>query len=149
MTDISCSAQSYLIAPPYAVVYGKPSAKLADRLESDEKVRIDEQINRLGQDGLAKVANELDIAQAYNDRPIPREYLTSFPLPSVGGISWIPVQSFQNGVQNAQTPTPAIGSDELARHVTQDPSELPFFVQYSHVKVQLFHIDEAFRELTR
>jgi Zn-dependent M16 (insulinase) family peptidase len=120
------------------VIYGKPSAELADRLESDEKARIDIQIKRLGQSGLAKAANELNIAQAYNDRPIPREYLTSFPLPNVGSISWIPVQSFLNEAPNAQKATPAIGSNELARHVTQDSSDLPFFVQYTHVKVQLF-----------
>jgi Zn-dependent M16 (insulinase) family peptidase len=125
----------YLISPPYAVIYGKPSAILAERLESDEKVRIDEQIAKLDKEGLAKAASELETAQAYNDRPIPSSFLTSFPLPNVGNISWIPVQSVQNGVPNTQAADPVLGNVELANHVAHDRSELPFFVQYDHVKV--------------
>ena len=129
---------SYLIDPPYAVIYGKPSAKLADCLESDEKVRVDEQITRLGQDGLARAAKILETAQAYNDRPIPSDYITSFPLPNVGSISWIPVQSVQNGVPKAERMNLVVANDdELAKHVAHDCSDLPFFVQYNHVKVWL------------
>ena len=108
---------------------------LADRLESDEKVRIDEQITRLGHEGLAKVAKELEVAQAYNDRPIPLDSLTSFPLPDAGSISWIPVQSVQNEGPSRKAAF-VVGNEELAKHVAEDSSDIPFFVQYDHVKVR-------------
>lgn len=136
--DNSSSPPRYLISPPYAVVYGKPSAQLADRLETEEKARIALQVEKLGQDGLAQVAKELEVAQAHNDRPIPSAYLTAFPLPDVAGISWIPVQTARNWGHSTQEGGPTSGNNELARHIAQDPSELPLFVQYDHVKVPMF-----------
>lgn len=137
MIGVLFKPNRYIISSPYAVVYGRSSAALADRLESDEKVRVDEQVTRLGQEGLAKATEELKIAQAHNDRPIPLELLTCFPLPDVRGISWIPVQSVQNAGREGQKATPIVGSEELAKHIAEDSSDLPFFVQYDHVKVRL------------
>lgn len=145
VTDTLSNFHRYLISPPYAVVYGKPSAQLADRLESDEKTRVEGQLTKLGQDGLAKLAKELEIAQAHNDRPIPLEYLTSFPLPNVGGISWIPVQSAQNKVQKMEDVDSTLVNNELAKHIAQDHSTLPFFVQYDHVKVHLLYLLQCFK----
>jgi Zn-dependent M16 (insulinase) family peptidase len=122
------------VDPHYAVVYGKPSAKLALKLEMNEKTRVDRQITHLGKEGLSKAARLLETAQEHNDRPIPYEYLTSFPLPDAGKISWITVQSALNAPHKVQK---QLGSEELTRHIDQDNSDVPFFVQYNHVKVGL------------
>lgn len=116
---------------------GKPSAELAERLEKNEKDRIAKQTETLGLEGLKKAAALLDSSKAEHSKPIPKEILTSFPVPDVKSISWIPVQSVQepgvgrkpfNGV--AQFP-------ELQKVIEDDGSPLPFFVEYDNVKVNL------------
>ena len=53
----------YFLDTNYAVVFGKPSAALAERLEADEKTRIAAQREHLGPDGLAKRKKMLDDEQ--------------------------------------------------------------------------------------
>ncbi len=75
------------------VVRGKPSAAVAERLEKEEKARIEKQKATLGPEGLAQKAKELEEAKAEHEKPIPTEVLKSFTLSDVKSISWIPVQS--------------------------------------------------------
>lgn len=119
------------------VVVGKPSADLAKKIEEDEKVRIAKQIESLGPEGLKKAADLLESAKAENDKLIPKEVLTSFPVPDVKGISWIPVQSVQEPGSGRESFSAVTHSPELSKHVENDGSPLPFFVQYDSVKVRL------------
>lgn len=119
------------------VVVGKPSADLAKQIEEDEKVRIAKQIESLGPEGLKKAATLLESSKAENDKPIPKEVLTSFPVPDVKGISWIPVQSVQEPGSGRESFSLVTHSPELSKHVENDGSPLPFFVQYDSVKVRL------------
>jgi Zn-dependent M16 (insulinase) family peptidase len=112
-------------------VGARPSAKLQDKLETDEKARIEEQRKRLGPDGIAKLEEELNKAKAEHDRPIPQDMLTSFPVPDVKSISWIPVQSARNDPFSSKSEK----KNELSEHLDKDSVELPYFVQYDHVQV--------------
>lgn len=115
---------------------GKPSAALAERLESDEKARIAKQREDLGEAGLKKLEQELEEAKKEHEQPIPEKVLTDFPVPDVKSISWIPVQTANNG-HRAQA-----GESELEKHLATDKKQLPIFVQFDHVKVcETFHID--------
>ncbi|KAG5654101.1 hypothetical protein H0H81_007515 [Sphagnurus paluster] len=125
--------EKYYIKPPSVVILGKPSASLADKLEKDEKARIAQQVKDLGPEGLKKAEAELEAAKAEHDQPIPTEILTSFPLPDVKSISWISVQSVQE-IGTGRIPSQLISSPELAKHISNDGSPLPFFVQYDHVE---------------
>ena len=77
------------------VVIGKPSASLADKLEEAEKARIADLVSRLGPEGLEEAERKLEAATKDHRRSIPPDILTSFPIPDVKGISWIPVQTVQ------------------------------------------------------
>lgn len=113
---------------------GKPSAALADKLEADEKVRLEAQVKKLGSEGLERATKALEAAKAENDIPIPPEVLHQFRIPSVKSISWIPVQSVQepgSGRKAAVTRQ----ETELSKHVDSDGNEPPFFIQYDHVEV--------------
>ena len=124
----------YYVDPCRVVIIGKPSAKLAEKLEREENIRIAKQVERLGPEGLSKAEAELHKAKTEHDRPVPTDILTSFPLPDVKSIVWIPVQSLQE---------PGVGRhrhfesapSELSRYIASDHSTLPFFVQYDHVQV--------------
>lgn len=109
---------------------------MAARLEKNEKARVAEQVKQLGPAGLAEATRVLEEAKAEHDRPIPPEVLTSFPVPDVKSIAWIPVQSLQEtGTGRAAVQLASPGNTELRRHVEADGQPLPFFVQYDHVKV--------------
>lgn len=125
----------YFIKPSYIVVRGKPSASMADKLEKTEKSRIAAQVKKLGPDGIAKATKELEEAKAEHEKPIPTEILTAFPVPDVKSISWIPVQSVQEPGKGRQA-APQLVNSELSKHINSDGSQLPFFVEYDHVKVQ-------------
>lgn len=127
----------YYIDSPCLVVRGKPSAELADKLEKDEKARVEKQLKRLGPEGLAKVKEVLEKAKTKNDAPIPEKVLTDFPVPDVSSISWIPVQSVQGGGKAPSTPGRATDNAELLDHVNTDGQKLPFFVQFDHVQVRM------------
>ncbi|KAF9044800.1 hypothetical protein BDZ89DRAFT_1191615 [Hymenopellis radicata] len=120
------------IKPSSIVVIGKPSAALAKKLEEDEKARIEEQVRKLGPEGIKEAAMVLEEAKAEHDRPIPTDVLTDFLIPNVKSIAWIPVQS----VQEAGKGRESVPSKEipLATHVHGDGQSLPFFVQYDHVE---------------
>ncbi|KAF5390191.1 hypothetical protein D9757_002846 [Collybiopsis confluens] len=125
--------QKYYIDPPSVVVIGRPSAELAEKLEKDEKKRLEAQAKALGPEGLKAAKKELEEAKAEHDRPIPTEVLTQFQIPNVSSISWIPVSSYtEKGKGRSNAAVPATPS-ELARIIKTDGEELPFFVEYDHV----------------
>ncbi|TFK41069.1 Metalloenzyme, LuxS/M16 peptidase-like protein [Crucibulum laeve] len=140
-TDI---LQKYYIDPPSIVVCGKPSASLADKLEKDEKERIAKQVETLGPDGLKNAEVILEEAKAEHGKPIPSEILTSFPVPSVKSISWIPVQSVQEPGAGRTGRTSPSDSAILAKHLDADGSSLPFFVEYDHVESDFVSIHAFF-----
>ena len=121
--------------PPRIVVRGKPSGEMADRLDREEKARVAAQKERLGPDGLAACERELEAAKKEHESEISSEILTSFPVPDVKSIAWIPVQSVQEKHGRSAAARAAPNNAELARHIEQDGTPLPFFVQYDHVKV--------------
>ncbi|CAE6446358.1 unnamed protein product [Rhizoctonia solani] len=121
----------YWIEGPSVVVGARPSANLQDKLEKDEKARIEAQQKSLGPDGLAKLEEELNKAKAEHDRPIPREMLTSFPVPDVKSISWIQVQSARNDPFSAKV---SKAGSRLQEHLDNDPVDLPYFIQYDQVQ---------------
>ena len=125
----------YFVTPKRVVVRGKPSAAVVDRLEKEEKARIEAQKAILGPEGLAQKAKELEEAKAEHDKPIPTEVLKSFPVPDVKTISWIPVQSVQQAGIGRKSAMPTETND-ISHHVSRDGPPLPFFVEYDHVKVR-------------
>lgn len=127
----------YFVDPECIVIRGKPSADMAERLETSEKARIADQVKKLGPEGLTRVTKELEDAKAEHDKPIPKEVLTAFPVPDVRSIAWIPVQSVQERGTGRTSPK-HVADSELKRHIESDGSPLPFFVEYEHVKVWRF-----------
>ena len=118
---------------------------MVERLKQDEQARIAAQKETLGPEGLAKVAQELEAAKKEHDRPIPQEILTSFPVPDIETISFIPVQSLQEPGKGRKRTIEQTGNAELAKHVASDRQELPFFVQFDHVQVSRGRARQAAR----
>lgn len=71
---------------------------------------------------MKQLEDKLKKAQEANDKPIPDEVISSFPIPSVDSISWIAVESARA--------EPGWGKGQVQKHVDQDKAELPYFVQF-------------------
>lgn len=135
----------YFVDQPYTVVIGRPSANLAEKIETIEKARLAAQVEKLGPEGLAKAEQELEAAKAEHELPIPKEILTSFPVPDVKSISWIPVKSVQeSGKGRSVTSRLSLRSD-LEKHIESDGEPLSMFMQYDHVNVSFFRIETISR----
>lgn len=83
---------------------------------------------------MKQAAALLEDSKAEHDKPIPTEMLTSFPVPDVKSISWIPVQSVQEPGVGRKSSIVVAQSPELSRLIEADGSPLPFFVEYDSVK---------------
>ena len=125
----------YYIEPASIVICGQPSASLADKLQNDEKARIVAQVDSLGPEGLKKAEAELEAAKAEHETAVPIEILTSFPVPDVKTISWLPVQSVQEPGIGRKLVYPALASSPLSKYIDSDGKPLSFFVEYDHVEV--------------
>lgn len=79
-------------------ILGKPSAKLAKKIEEDEKKRVAAQKAKFGEEGLKKLQEKLDKAKADNDREIPKEELGKFPVPGVESIHFIKTETARAGL---------------------------------------------------
>lgn len=126
--------RKYYVDPPSAVVIGRPSAKLAEKIEKDETKRVKAQVKALGPEGLKKAEAELEAAKAEHDRAIPDGILAKFPVPDVKSISWIPVATVQEPGAGRQIAKYISESSKLKQYVGSDGQELPFFVEYDQVE---------------
>ena|SRR6266545_2056262 len=130
-------ASRYYIDQPSVVIVGKPSATLADKLEKDEKARLAEQVKKLGPEGLEEAVKRLEEAKAEHSKPIPTDVLSSFPVPDVKSIFWIPVQSVQEPGKGRQLNSKYKSTNgALQKYIESDGRPLPFFIQYDHVEVR-------------
>lgn len=81
LTDIP--DRRYLVNEPSITVIGRPSAALAEKIARQTKEHLAQTKEKLGEAGLKKKAEELEVAQKDNDRPIPAEMITDFPISDV------------------------------------------------------------------
>ncbi|KAI0691326.1 Metalloenzyme, LuxS/M16 peptidase-like protein [Cytidiella melzeri] len=126
--------KQYYIDPHRIIVIGKPSAEMAKRIEDEEKTRLAQQKEALGKDGLEKAEKVLEDAKKEHDREIPNHILTSFPVPDVKSIAWIPVSSLQEVGAGRHKNIEQHNNEDISKYVQADGSPLPFFIQYDHVE---------------
>lgn len=124
--------KQWLVDQPSVCIVGKPSAQLSDKLEADTKRRVEETRIKYGPEGLKALDEELHHAQEVNDRPYPDKFLAEFPVPDLGSIPWIDVQ-IAHGNDHYD-------SDLQSSIDSKDPSKLPFFVQFNHIKSNFLSI---------
>lgn len=110
--------RKYLIENPAVVVVGKPSAALAERIQEENKERLEKRKNELGPEGLEARAEAVAKAQEENAKPIPEKMITDFPMFDASTIDWIPVEGQK--------------STAVQDHINGD-GELPYFVHFAHV----------------
>lgn len=149
--------QKIFVDNPRLVVVGRPSSALSDKLKADTKALEKERREKLGEEGLKRLEEQLEAAKRENDRPIPDAMLKQFKIPNTDSIKWIPVGTAQvlpsvASEQKAETTAYGIKvqnvADELDNqiqaHVDADRASLPYFVQFDHVSSAFVSISLVF-----
>jgi len=138
----------FLIENPRLVVVGQPSARLAKKLKTDTKARVEERKIKLGPHGLQKLKEQLEAAQQENDKDIPPEILSKFPVPDSSTIQWIPVgtgTSIPSQAGSALTRSKTSDLDrQVQAHLDADGDDLPFYAQFDHVNSNFVRISASF-----
>lgn len=75
---------------------GKPSSELMAKMAAEEEVRVADQQNCLGEDGLKLKAESLQEATKKNEEPPPDNMITSIAVPSLSSIHFLSVKRCSN-----------------------------------------------------
>jgi Zn-dependent M16 (insulinase) family peptidase len=113
----------------HVVVLGEPSKDLADRLTAEEKARVKAQQDRLGKEGLKKLAEKLKQAQEENDRPIPDELLARWPQPSTDSVHFIPTVTARSGAARDLGKL----NNEIQDIIDKSDDKSPLFIHFEHI----------------
>ncbi|WWC62849.1 uncharacterized protein I303_105447 [Kwoniella dejecticola CBS 10117] len=121
----------YYASAPSITIIGKPSAALSDKIEKDEKARVEKRKAELGEEKLKELERKVEEAKKQSDVPPPSEVISSFPITDPAGISWVPVET---AINDAKGQSHKIDHGALQKHIDADGPELPYQAHFSHVK---------------
>ncbi|KAG9592643.1 hypothetical protein KCU97_g6411, partial [Aureobasidium melanogenum] len=110
-------------------ILGVPSKELSKKLKTDEKARVKAQKERLGEKGLKELAEKLEQAKAENDKPIPDEVLSQFPVPGTSSIHFIPTTTARAGRARQMGKL----DNDIQQIVDKDDSDIPLFIHFEHI----------------
>ena len=129
--------KTYISDAHHVSILGKPSAKLSEKLKSDEAMRIEQQKERLGPDGLKRMAEKLEKAKAENDREIPKEMLAKFKVPSTKSIHFVTTSPARVG------PALKVGrpQNKYQKIIDSDSTDLPLFIDFEQIPSNFVRIN--------
>jgi Zn-dependent M16 (insulinase) family peptidase len=112
------------------VIIGEPSLSLVKQIDDEARSWLDAVKVDLGEYGLRKKAEDLAAAEKANQREIPVDLLTDFPLSDSSKIEWLTVETGINSSSLSFTPV----TDRVQVHLDDDAADLPYLVHFSHVE---------------
>ncbi|KAG9770994.1 hypothetical protein KCU75_g7831, partial [Aureobasidium melanogenum] len=91
--------------------------------------RVKAQKERLGENGLKELAEKLEQAKAENDKPIPDDVLSQFPVPGTSSIHFIPTTTARAGRARQMGKL----DNDIQQIVDKDDSDIPLFIHFEHI----------------
>lgn len=125
----------YFAHNTHVSILGTPSKKLSNKLKTEENARVKLQREKLGDEGMKKLAKELEDAKTHNDRPIPKEILEAFKVPNTDSIHFIPSITARSGLARKLGPL----DNEAQKLIDKESSDLPLFIHFEHVPTNFVH----------
>ena len=119
----------YFVENPHVSILGVPSTKLSESITADEAARVKKQQDDLGEEGLKKLAKELEEAKAHNDRPIPDAVLESFVTPGPESIPFIHTTTARSGLAKDMGHL----ENDIQTLIDKDCKDLPLFIHFEHI----------------
>ncbi|CUM65039.1 uncharacterized protein PRCAT00002658001 [Priceomyces carsonii] len=129
-----------LIDNKSATVLGRPSAKLNEKLELENKKVLQRIESTYGPQGLKELETKVKKAQEKNDEPIPDELLTQFGKPDPSKINFIQTKSYRGGLNHIKGNyiDEGVIPNELQR---DSKSDIPLFLHFEDFKSQFTTIN--------
>lgn len=121
--------KKYIAHAHHVSVLGVPSAKLSKKMKAEEEARVKAQQEKLGPEGLEKMAKKLDAAKAENDKEIPKEVIQQFKIPGTESIHFIPTITARSGLARRMGDL----ENEAQRVIDGDKTDLPIFMHFEHI----------------
>ncbi|KAK2753578.1 hypothetical protein FQN54_007355 [Arachnomyces sp. PD_36] len=119
----------WIAEAPHVSILGVPSAKLAEKLKTDEEARVEAQKKKLGEDGLKKLEERLEKAKAENDKEIPKDMLAQFKVPGTESIHFVNTTTARSGTAlSAGRP-----DNKHQQKIDSDGSDMPLFIHFEHI----------------
>jgi Zn-dependent M16 (insulinase) family peptidase len=122
---------------PHVTILGHPSRKLSKKLKADEKVRIERQKKRLGEEGLKELEKRLNDAKASNDVEVPRSLLEQFKIPGTDSIHFIKTTTARSGSAKKM----GLLDNKVQKVIDSDGPDLPLFIHFESVPSNFVHIN--------
>lgn len=121
---------TWLADAQHVSILGVPSKEMSKRLKAEEKARVKAQQDKLGEDGLKKLAEKLDKAKEENDKPIPDEVLGQFEVPGTSSIHFIPTTTARAGRARQMGKL----DNNIQKIIDKDDSDIPLFLHFEHIQ---------------
>ncbi|CAK3841356.1 related to metalloprotease 1 [Lecanosticta acicola] len=113
----------------HVCVLGVPSKQLSEENTKQEEARVKAQQERLGQEGLEKLAERLEEAKAENGKPIPEEMLEQFPVPRPESVKFMPTTTARSGSARKMGEL----DNDVQKVVDKADDGLPLFIHFEHI----------------
>jgi Zn-dependent M16 (insulinase) family peptidase len=120
-------------------ILGKPSIKLSEKIKAEEAARIKAQQEKLGEDGLKKLAQKLEEAKAENDKPIPEEILARLRVPGTESIHFFDTTTARSGLAKSL----GVPDNSIQKVIDKDENGLPLFIHFEHIPTSFVHFGVA------
>lgn len=122
--------QSWLSEAKHITILGKPSIQLSEKFKKEEKLRVEARKEKLGVEGLERLAKKLAEAKAENDRDVPKGLLERFEIPDPTLIKFINTVTARSGAAKK----PERLNNSIQDIVDKDEANSKLFIHFEHVK---------------
>ncbi|KAJ9606108.1 hypothetical protein H2200_009069 [Cladophialophora chaetospira] len=129
--------KEYISDAKHVSILGVPSARLSEKMKTDESNRIEEQKAKLGPEGLKKMQDKLDEAKAENDREIPTEVLGKFKVPSTESIHFVSTSGARAGLAQE------VGrrNNKFQNIIDNDSKDVSLFLDFEHIPTNFARVN--------
>ncbi|KAK6603074.1 zinc metalloprotease [Botrytis cinerea] len=132
--------KKWIVDAPHVSLLGTPSEEMSKRIKKEEEARVAERKEKLGPEGLEKLAEKLKAAVAKNDAEIPASLLQKFSVPGTDSIHFHKSTTARSGLaKKLGAPT-----NEIQKVIDSQASESQLFLQFEHVPTNFVHLSMHF-----
>jgi len=127
--------KKWMVDAHHVSILGKPSLALSEKIKAEEVARVKAQQEKLGEEGLKKLAEDLKAAQDENDKPIPEEIIAGLKVPSTESIHFYETTTARSGLAKK------LGTSEnkIQNIVDKNENGLPLFIHFENIPTSFVH----------
>ncbi|KAG0690230.1 hypothetical protein C6P40_003540 [Pichia californica] len=133
--------RTYYVDNHSVTVIATPSEALYKEIKAENVKILEDRKEKLGPEGLKKLEEKLEKAQAINNKEIPKEILDSFGRPDPSGINFITTESIAAGINKDIENS---DSSSVVKVVNDTPKEFPMYIHFENYESNFVSIDLLF-----